>query len=55
LVKQLVVVEDEGCVSVNIETRISTKAHPWIFLGLTLGLAWAFEVLAVALQKLIPA
>jgi membrane protease YdiL (CAAX protease family) len=47
-------VEDEGSVGVNVETRISTKAHPWIFLGLTLGLSWVFEILAAVLDAFIP-
>jgi membrane protease YdiL (CAAX protease family) len=39
---------------VNTEIRISTKAHPWIFLGLTLGLTWTFEILAAILGSSIP-
>jgi membrane protease YdiL (CAAX protease family) len=39
---------------VNIETRISTRAHPWVFLGLTLGLTWAFEVPAAVIDEFIP-
>lgn len=38
----------------SIKTRISTKAHPWVFLGLTLGLTWTFEILAAVLGASIP-
>ena len=38
----------------DVETRISTKAHPWIFLGLTLGLTWAFEGAAAVMDEFIP-
>ena len=38
----------------NAEGRISTKAHPCIFLGLTLGLTWFFEILAAILGNSIP-
>lgn len=38
----------------NTERRISTKAHPWIFLGLALGLTWSFEILAAVLSASIP-
>ena len=39
----------------NVATRISTKAHPWTFLGLTLGLTWTFEILAAVMGQYIPA
>jgi len=48
-------IRDEGNVGVNAKTRISTKAHPWVFIGLTLGLTWTFEILAAVSGEFIPA
>jgi hypothetical protein len=46
--------ENEVILGINEERRISTKAHPWLFLGLTLGLTWTLEILAAVLSASIP-
>jgi membrane protease YdiL (CAAX protease family) len=33
---------------------VSTEARPWLFLGMTLGLTWAVDILAVAFGRSIP-
>ena len=35
--------------------QFSTQSRPWIFLGLTLGLTWFFELLGAATGDIIPA
>jgi membrane protease YdiL (CAAX protease family) len=37
-----------------MKTAISDRRHPWIFLASTLGLTWAFLLLAAGLQQVIP-
>lgn len=34
--------------------QFSTDARPWLFLGLTLSLAWGFEFLAAAIDAVVP-
>lgn len=49
----------KGGKNLNMETedkslRFSAEARPWLFLGLTLGLAWLFEFAAALLGRSIP-